>query len=112
MLGQRIAALRRHLGMSQAELAQRIGVSPSAVGMYEQDRREPSLAAMVIIGKALGVSVDYLLTGEPLTDRDEKMMKDTLFSASQRAQARALGRQHGLSKEELGVLFAAILAEP
>ena len=47
MLGQRIAALRRHMGMSQAELAQRIGVSPSAVGMYEQDRREPSLAAVV-----------------------------------------------------------------
>ena len=112
MLGQRIAALRRHMGMSQAELAQRIGVSPSAVGMYEQDRREPSLSAMVTMSEALGVSVDYLLTGEPLTDRDEKMMKDTLFSASQRAQVRALGRQHGLSKEELGVLFAAILAEP
>lgn len=112
MLGQRIAALRRHLGMSQAELAQRIGVSPSAVGMYEQDRREPSLSAVVTMSDALGVSVDYLLTGRPLTDRDAKVLKDTLFSASQRAQARALGRQQGLTGEELGVLFAAMLSEP
>ena len=112
MLGQRIAALRRHLGMSQSALAEKIGVSPSAVGMYEQDRREPSLSAMVTMSEALGVSVDYLLTGTPLTDRDEKMLRDTLFSASQRAPARALGRQQGLTKEELGVLFAAMLAEP
>ncbi len=112
MLGQRIAALRRHRGMSQAALAEKIGVSPSAVGMYEQDRREPSLAAVVTMSTALGVSVDYLLTGKPLTDRDAKALKDTLFSASQRAQARALGRQQGLSREELGVLFAAMLAEP
>ena len=112
MLGQRIAALRRHLGMSQAELAQRIGVSPSAVGMYEQDRREPSLAAVVTLSDTLGVSVDYLLTGRPLTDRDGEILKSTLFSASQRAQARALGRQNGLSREELGVLFAAMLSEP
>ena len=90
MLGQRSAALRRHLGMSQSALAEKIGVSPSAVGMYEQDRREPSLSAMVTMSEALGVSVDYLLTGTPLTDRDEKMLRDTLFSASQRAQARAL----------------------
>ena len=112
MLGQRIAALRRHLGMSQSALAEKIGVSPSAVGMYEQDRREPSLSAMVTMSEVLGVSVDYLLTGRPLTERDERILRDTLFSASQRAQARALGRRQGLSKEELGVLFAAMLAEP
>jgi transcriptional regulator with XRE-family HTH domain len=61
MLGQRIAALRRHLGLSQSALAEKIGVSPSAVGMYEQDRREPSLSAMVTMSEVLGVSVDYLL---------------------------------------------------
>ena len=38
MRGARIAALRRQAGMSQAELARLLGVSPSAVGMYEQGR--------------------------------------------------------------------------
>ena len=47
MLGARIAALRRKAGLSQADLAQRIGVSASAVGMYEQGRREPAADLLV-----------------------------------------------------------------
>ena len=40
MLGIRIAALRREAGMSQAQLAAQLGISPSAMGMYEQGRRD------------------------------------------------------------------------
>ena len=64
MLGLRIALLRVEKGWSQAELAKRIGVSTSAVGMYEQSRREPSLALLVCLAQTLGVTTDYLLTGE------------------------------------------------
>lgn len=64
MLGLRIALLRVEKGWSQAELARRIGVSPSAVGMYEQGRREPSLALLVCLAQALDVTTDYLLTGK------------------------------------------------
>ena len=42
MLGPRIAALRHDAGWSQAELAKKLRVSASAIGMYEQSRREPS----------------------------------------------------------------------
>lgn len=112
MLGQRIAALRRHLGMSQAELAQKVGVSTSAVGMYEQERREPSLGGIVTLSGIFGVTADYLLTGKPVTKQDSAMMKATLFSAAQRAQVRQLCREQGLSTDELGVLFTAMLAEP
>ncbi len=112
MLGQRIAAMRRHCGMSQAELAKKMGVSPSAVGMYEQGRREPSLEGVVTLCGIFGVSADYMLTGKPLTKQDSTVLKDTLFSAAQRAQARQLCRQERLTGEELGVLFAAMLTEP
>ena len=40
MLGARIAALRRQAGMNQGELAKKLGISPSTVGMYEQGRRD------------------------------------------------------------------------
>lgn len=66
MLGMRIALLRISKGWSQAELARRIGVSASAVGMYEQGRREPSLGLLVRLAQELGVTTDYLLLGETL----------------------------------------------
>lgn len=64
MLNIRLAYLRIGKGWSQAELARRIGVSASAVGMYEQGRREPSLSLVVQLAREFGVSTDYLLTGE------------------------------------------------
>lgn len=64
MLGIRIAILRISKGWSQAELARRIDISASAVGMYEQGRREPSLGLLVRLAQEFGVTTDYLLMGE------------------------------------------------
>lgn len=64
MLGIRIALLRASRGWSQAELARRIGVSASAIGMYEQGRREPSLDLLVRLAREFDVTTDYLLMGE------------------------------------------------
>lgn len=63
MFGMRIAILRASNGWSQAKLARRIGVSTSAVGMYEQGRREPSLELVVRLAREFGVTTDYLLMG-------------------------------------------------
>lgn len=64
MLGTRIAALRRQAGLSQRELAAALSVSPSAIGMYEQGRREPSADRLVALSRLFSVSTDYLLTGQ------------------------------------------------
>ena len=63
MFGMRIALLRASNSWSQAELARRIGVSASAVGMYEHGRREPSLDLVVRLANEFGVTTDYLLMG-------------------------------------------------
>ena len=63
MLHHRITALRRNNGISQAQLAQALHVSPSTVGMYEQGRRMPSINALVTMSKVFEVSLDYLITG-------------------------------------------------
>ena len=63
MLGARIALLRRQAGLSQRALAAALKVSPSAVGMYEQERRIPSTDLLVEMARLFGVSTDFLLTG-------------------------------------------------
>lgn len=70
MLGTRIASLRQSRGMSQAELARLLHISASAVGMYEQGRREPSVDTLIALSKAFGVSLDYLLSGQPDSVQD------------------------------------------
>lgn len=70
MLGTRIASLRQSFGLSQAELARRLHISPSAIGMYEQGRREPSVDTLIALSREFGVSLDYLLSGQPDTVRD------------------------------------------
>lgn len=70
MFGKRMAILRMSMGLSQAKLSTRLGVSSSTVGMYEQGRREPSLDMLVRIARVLGVSTDYLLTGEMITTEE------------------------------------------
>ena len=63
MLSTRIMLLRRTIGLSQLQLAQKLSISPSALGMYEQSRRTPSLDTLVSMSQIFNVSLDYLITG-------------------------------------------------
>lgn len=98
MLGTRIASLRQGRGLSQAELAEQLHISPSAVGMYEQGRREPSVDTLVALSQIFGVSLDYLLSGQPDTIRDvtalHRLAEESLSIPSQESQ-------NSMSKEEM-----------
>lgn len=63
MLSKRISYLRKKKSLSQAQLASQIGLSPSALGMYEQGRREPTLDVLVAMARIFDVSLDFLITG-------------------------------------------------
>ena len=79
MLGARIATLRRSAGWSQAELAQKLQISASAVGMYEQGRREPAVEQLVRMAALFEVSVDYLLTGKPENEQQRQRAQQTVL---------------------------------
>ncbi len=57
----RLKALRHEAGLSQVALAQSLGISASAIGMYEQGRRKPDIQTVVALANAFGCSTDYLL---------------------------------------------------
>ncbi len=60
-MSKKLKNLRTKSGLTQAQLAQRLNVSPSSIGMYEQGRREPKNSILVRICKELNASGDYIL---------------------------------------------------
>lgn len=64
MIGERIKTLRKREKMTQYQLAKLLGVTPSAIGMYEQNRRVPKYEALEKMSNLFSVSCGYLLGTE------------------------------------------------
>lgn len=63
-LSDRIRLARCRLKMSQAELARRIGISPTAMNQIEAHDADPRASRITAMADVLQVSVGYLLRGE------------------------------------------------
>ena len=66
--GAAIKQLREKRGMTQAELADQIGVSSKAVSKWETGRGLPDLTLIQPLAQALGVSVIELMNGQSVTN--------------------------------------------
>lgn len=63
-IGSRISKYRKEKGMTQEELASRLGVSSQAVSKWENDLSCPDISLLPALCQALGVTSDELLTGK------------------------------------------------
>lgn len=78
-IADRIQSLRKQKGMSQEELADKIGVSRQAVSKWESEQSTPDLDKVVIMSELFEVTTDYLLKGiEPVAVNDHKTMADVV----------------------------------
>lgn len=79
--GPVIKRLREEKGMTQAELADRIGVSDKAVSKWETSKGLPDLSLIEPLSQALGVSVTELLSGAPIINRNKScnMLRSKLY---------------------------------
>lgn len=68
--GSTIKMLREARGMTQAQLAERIGVSDKAVSKWETAKGLPDISLLQPLAAALGVSVIELMNGEPIVNRN------------------------------------------
>lgn len=57
----RLAEMRKRAGLTQQQLAEKIGVTQQTIWYYENDRREMKSSVLVELSKALGCSVSELL---------------------------------------------------
>ncbi len=58
---QKLKKLRQDAGYTQAQAAGLLGISASAIGMYEQGRREPDLELTQKICDLYGITPNYLV---------------------------------------------------
>ena len=68
--GQSIRQLRETRGLTQVQLAQKIGVSDKAVSKWETSRGLPDISLIEPLAKALGVSVVELMNGRRIVNRN------------------------------------------
>lgn len=60
-LGQRIAAKRKDLGLSQSSLGEQLGVSRQSIFKWESDAAIPEIDKLIALSRLFGVSVGWLL---------------------------------------------------
>ena len=68
-LGKRIRQLRTDAGLTLAEVADAIGIATSHLSVLENGKREAKLSELQAIARAVGATLDDLLSAEPLTGR-------------------------------------------
>ena len=61
MFGTRLKILRTEKGLIQKELADLLKVSPSTIGMYERNQRDPDTETLRFLADYFNVTIDYLL---------------------------------------------------
>ena len=60
-MGQIIATKRKELGMTQMELAERMGVTDKAVSKWERDLSYPDVNSLPKLAEIFGMTVDQLM---------------------------------------------------
>ena len=92
MFGQRLKLARKRAGLSMQALADRVtpSVSAQAISKYEADKMMPSSSVLVGLGKALGVSLDFLLGGQVEALESVEWRKNSTASAQDRAMAESI----------------------
>lgn len=76
-VGKRIMERRKKLGMTQEALAEKSGVTTQFVSYAESGKRAMRPENLMKIASALGVSTDYILTGD-IIDKDKLLLSDKL----------------------------------
>ena len=72
-MADRIQYLRKTNGISQEELAGKVGVSRQAVSKWESEQSLPDLEKIITMSDYFGVTTDYILKGiEPVADKEQK----------------------------------------
>lgn len=119
---QRLRAIRTRRGWTQEDLAEKLGVSASAVGNWESQQNPPSRRRITDIAAKLGVSFEFLVGEEPPTPPELRppelralVLNDAMIGSEVSVPSKSLrmvpvvsfarAGQNGFDYEDLGTHF-------
>ena len=106
-VGKFIASCRKEQGMTQADLAEKLGISDRAVSKWETGKSMPDSGIMLELCEILGINVNELLSGERImTEVYDKRAEENLLEM--RRQVEEKNKQ--LLRAEYMISFPAIIA--
>lgn len=106
----RLTKLRKELGLTQEDFAQKIGYTRTAISAWEIGRNEPSNADTVKIAEFFNVSTDYLL-GKSDIRNPEKKDNDLLDLTSMGFSAENYTQPTPSQKEQIKGLIEVVLKD-
>jgi transcriptional regulator with XRE-family HTH domain len=115
-IGQYIAGKRTAQGMTQEQLAQKIGVSQKSLMRWETGKRLPDADAVEALCTALGITLPELLNGKDSPQKEEmQLTHDAQMLDLLRRMQRTVYEQHilyGVLLILLGIASNALSAQP
>ena len=74
MININLKFCRRELALTQAQMADKLGIKRSLVGAYEEGRAEPRLATLVNMARLFGITLDQLVTTDFSKKKNTKII--------------------------------------
>ena len=88
-IGKFIASQRKEKGLTQAKLAERLGISDRAVSKWETGRSMPDSSIMLELCDIIGITVNDLLTGRKTTMENYKEIAEKNLIEMRRSEERS-----------------------
>ncbi|ABZ85330.1 transcriptional regulator, putative [Heliomicrobium modesticaldum Ice1] len=109
VIATRLRSIREQLGLTQAEVAERAGVSPGLIGQIEQGKVQPSLRTIERVAEAVGVTPCYFLVPQPSLENLLPVLGDDLIRLlGEPPIQQTLRMIYDLNEAELRFLFGVV----
>ncbi|AZO93464.1 helix-turn-helix transcriptional regulator [Halocella sp. SP3-1] len=92
MFGEKLKEIREKSGMTQKQLADKIGVNRATIAGYETKGKEPSYDTLIKIAQTLNCSLDYLLGYKEKnnSDKSEHLNPEIIYLAKKISKRKEL----------------------
>ena len=99
-MGSRIARLRKEHGMTQLQLAEKMGVTDKAVSKWERDLSCPDVGSLPQLAQLLEVSVDELMQNKTAPQKESRQIVSLVLKAVALAMGVAVAVLSSLGRVE------------